>query len=447
MFHRHRLLNVVTLGVLALGLVGVMHEVQAAGGNTPKAAPAPAPAPKPAATPKPAPPEPMPSVWKAGDYKNLSLVGIKDRSEGVYVPPAYDKDPKAMLPLVWFVSTRDTTNYNINKWAESRDAIVVYPHNGVSGTSAETLQLLKAELNSLNSLRYDRNKVYILGMDTAGSSALLAATTVSRGGAGMLLMGAVGDQALPPQTPIVLLPQETDMDKSLSNLMDRALHQQNPLWFRKVLDSAITSIGQMPMYLDWLMEANAACGATSLPPAREAAKTRLLKRIELVMKVSKSETLDLEVHQLLGIPVIAALPEGKNLAAYWYKAAFEEANKLEDKVERYHHLVDLVNDQITVTLVDRDTRVPLQNAISDLLKEKSVRDDADSGQAYQRAFNEENQARKEKDKMKCINRLRYAQSMYDSIAQRYQDTMPGRSALISSERLKAEIPTLLTPAK
>lgn len=430
----HRLCNWVLLGTLTLG--STVPELWAAI-NPPKPPQAAKPV---AAAPKPAAPDAIPNPWKAGVYKNIALIGLKDRSLGVFVPLAFDKDPKAMLPLVWIISTGDTTDYNIDKWAEAHDTIVIYPHNGISGNGPLVVPILQAELNTINSLRYDRNKVYILGMDTAGPYALLAAMNASfRPPAGVVVVGAVGDAGVPRSTPLVLLPHDEDMDKSLSNLLDRAQHKQNPVWFRHVLDSAITRIDQMPTYLEWMMEATAAGGPASPAPVKEAAKTRLLKRIELAMKVNKVDTLDLEVHQLLGIPVIAALPEGKALSKYWFNLALDEANKMQDKVERYHRLVEISSDQITATQVDREARIPLDNALSELIKDKTVKDDADSGRLFQMAQFEETQARKETDKAKSVNRMRQAQKMYDSISRSFPDSLPGRSALICSERLKAEI--------
>ncbi|MEI8196054.1 MAG: hypothetical protein WCI73_09115 [Phycisphaerae bacterium] len=442
MSYWHRLRNVVTRSVLMFGLVGPLLAVQPAAGALPTPV-----------APKPAAPDAVPDVWKPGEYKKITIAGIKNRALAVYIPASFDKEPKPMLPLVWLITNHNAYNYsrNINPWAESHNAIIVYPHNGVSGTGPEVTLLLKAELNTINSLRYDRNKVYILGMDAAGSAALLAATTTFRPPAGMVVVGAVGELGLPPQTAAVLLPQEADMDKPLSNLLEKAAQQQNPLWFRKIMDSSLTNVTQMPMYLNWLMDATAVSAPKSTVAAREAEReatmTRLTQRIEPALKLTQLDALDLEVHQLLGIPVVAALPEGKNLAAYWYKLSYAAATKLADKVDRYRRLVELANDPITTTSIESDARTTLQNAITELLKDKVVNDDAESGKLYLLAQTEENQARLEKEKLRCVNRMRQAQTMYETLAQQYPDSRPGRAALINAERLKAEIPTLLTPGK
>jgi len=185
-------------------------------------------------------------------------------------------------------------------------------------------------------------------------------------------------------------------------------------------------------FLDWMVGMQRICHP-KLPPAEaKAALAKVHERADAAAQMTDAKTRLAEYNAILAIDPYIRTPSAKDTMAAWVETSATIAANESDPIKQYREY-EAMSRSMWIRAASSDRKKELKESVKTLLKNKDVKEDADSRNALAKVQAMEDKAGSAKGALKD------AAMGYAQIAKRWPDTEAGKEARQHAERLAKDL--------
>jgi hypothetical protein len=372
--------------------------------------------------------------WKPGLQEKVPTSEGFDA--GLFIPDAYAKDAARKFPIIFMHAPDGKPNpKGFNTWANRNDVILIGingaqngPGEPIVARQEAALKFVEKELRVSDCLRFS------MGMSGGGQMSWMFCNNHEDKHAGILMMGQSGFPKLPPKHVAVAY-IHGDKEPNLGGItaaIGRLKKAGNPV--REIVRPGGHIAGEhsdQEQMLTWMLTLARFTHPKRSPEEIQEAKAAALKRIEGLAGIPDAAARFAEAEQLLAIPDVDKWPEGKTLAAAWFKAGMDKAAAMNDAIGKHDFLSDLAENPALKLAPAAETKA-LTMQLTELRKDPAVKKEYEADQMLQKVAAFEAQAK---------NKSAWQQVLqgYEGLKARYAGTRAADKAEEGIKRANAAI--------